>query len=80
MVELYEENGVQKEDAEIILNTMSKYKTFFLKHMVTRYAAFVSICQQTDRNTKGGRGLLSIVHDLPVAVAHMACTFLTWRL
>jgi hypothetical protein len=34
MVELYEENGVQKEDAEIILNTMSKYKTFFLKHMV----------------------------------------------
>lgn len=34
MVELYEENGVHKEDAEIILNTMSKYKTFFLKHMV----------------------------------------------
>jgi hypothetical protein len=34
MVELYEENGVAKEDAEVILNTMSKYKTFFLKHMV----------------------------------------------
>lgn len=34
MVELYEEGGVAKEDAELILTTMAKYKTFFVKHML----------------------------------------------
>mmetsp|Transcript_6635 Transcript_6635/g.15784 ORF Transcript_6635/g.15784 Transcript_6635/m.15784 type:complete len:285 (-) Transcript_6635:356-1210(-) len=34
MVELYEEQGVPKEDAEIIINTMAKYPELFLKHMM----------------------------------------------
>jgi len=34
MIELYEENGVSKQDAEMIITTMAKYPDFFLKHMM----------------------------------------------
>lgn len=34
MLELYVEEGVAEADAAIILNTMAKYKNFFVKHMM----------------------------------------------
>ncbi|XXQ35092.1 VIT family [Plasmodiophora brassicae] len=34
MVELYESKGVQRADAELIINTMAKYKEFFVEHMM----------------------------------------------
>lgn len=34
LVELYVENGVEQADAELIINTMSKYRKFFVRHMM----------------------------------------------
>lgn len=34
MVEIYQEKGIAKEDAETILNTLSKYPKLFVEHMM----------------------------------------------
>ena len=34
MIEIYQEKGIEKEDAELILNTMSKYPKLFVDHMM----------------------------------------------
>lgn len=36
MVEIYKEKGVSKQDAELILRTMAKYKEFFINHMMVQ--------------------------------------------
>ena len=36
MVELYESKGVSTADAEVILNTMAKYRDFFIDHMMVQ--------------------------------------------
>eukprot|EP00545_Synedropsis_sp_CCMP1620_P006088 CAMPEP_0119016204 /NCGR_PEP_ID=MMETSP1176-20130426/11872_1 /TAXON_ID=265551 /ORGANISM="Synedropsis recta cf, Strain CCMP1620" /LENGTH=254 /DNA_ID=CAMNT_0006969545 /DNA_START=125 /DNA_END=886 /DNA_ORIENTATION=- len=36
MVEIYEERGMSKEDAEMVINTMAKYKDFFVDVMMTQ--------------------------------------------
>ena len=35
MVQIYEQNGISKDDAMLMLRTMSKYKKFFIDHMMT---------------------------------------------
>ena len=34
MVEIYMERGLSEEDATTIINTMAKYKEFFVDHMM----------------------------------------------
>eukprot|EP00486_Rosalina_sp_Unknown_P008519 CAMPEP_0201580330 /NCGR_PEP_ID=MMETSP0190_2-20130828/43018_1 /ASSEMBLY_ACC=CAM_ASM_000263 /TAXON_ID=37353 /ORGANISM="Rosalina sp." /LENGTH=203 /DNA_ID=CAMNT_0048016169 /DNA_START=26 /DNA_END=633 /DNA_ORIENTATION=- len=34
MIEIYKTKGVSEQDAEVILRTMSKYKEFFINHMM----------------------------------------------
>jgi len=34
MIEIYQNKGIEKEDAEVILRTMAKYPDFFINHMM----------------------------------------------
>lgn len=36
MVEIFEERGMSHEDSELVINTMAKYKDFFVDIMMTQ--------------------------------------------
>jgi len=57
MVQLYEEKGVATEDAQIILHTMAKYKTFFVDHMMVQRGRAAAPVHWNSRFSAPGRGV-----------------------
>ena len=53
MVELYEEQGISKKDAETILTTMAKYKVFFVRHMLVMELGLMPVEEDDNPWAKG---------------------------